>query len=34
LVWGSERSRAKAVTDGFEQGETKAFFFENSDIIT
>jgi D-3-phosphoglycerate dehydrogenase len=34
LVWGSERSRAKAVTDGFEQAETKAFFFESSDIIT
>jgi D-3-phosphoglycerate dehydrogenase len=34
LVWGSEGSRRKAVDDGFEQAETKALFFEKSDIIT
>lgn len=34
LVWGSENSRATAVEDGFESAETKAFFFENADIVT
>lgn len=34
LVWGSESSRKKAVEDGFEQAETKEYFFKNADIIT
>ncbi len=34
LIWGSENSQKKAVEDGFEQAETKDFFFKNSDIIT
>lgn len=34
LVWGSENSRKKAVEDGFEQSETKEYFFKNADIIT
>lgn len=34
LVWGSEASREKAVSDGFEKAESKDFFFKTSDIIT
>lgn len=34
LIWGSENSRKKSIEDGFEQAETKAYFFKNSDIIT
>ena len=34
LVWGSENSRKKAIEDGFEQAETKEYFFINADIIT
>jgi D-3-phosphoglycerate dehydrogenase len=34
LVWGSERSRKKAVEDGFQQSDTKEHFFKNADIIT
>lgn len=34
LVWGSESSRMKALEDGFEQAETKDYFFKNADIIT
>lgn len=34
LVWGSDTSRKKAQEDGFEQAETKDFFFKNADIIT
>lgn len=34
LVWGSESSRKKAVDDGFDQAETKDYFFKNADIIT
>ncbi|UIR56962.1 D-2-hydroxyacid dehydrogenase family protein [Sphingobacterium sp. SRCM116780] len=34
VVWGSESSRKKAVEDGFEQAESKEFFFRNVDIVT
>lgn len=34
LVWGSENSRHKAVEDGFMAAASKAFFFNNADIIT
>jgi D-3-phosphoglycerate dehydrogenase / 2-oxoglutarate reductase len=34
LIWGSVNSRKKALEDGFEQAETKDFFFRNSDIVT
>jgi D-3-phosphoglycerate dehydrogenase len=34
LIWGSEYSRKKAVEDGFEQADTKEFFFKTADIVT
>lgn len=34
LVWGSESSRVKAVSDGFEKAESKEMFFRTSDIIS
>jgi len=34
LVWGSDNSRIKAVEDGFEQADSKDFFFKNVDIVT
>lgn len=34
IVWGSEASREKAVSDGFETAESKENFFKTSDIIT
>lgn len=34
LVWGSETSREKAVSDGFEKANTKDDFFKTADIIT
>lgn len=34
LIWGSETSREKAVTDGFEKAETKEMFFKTADIVT
>lgn len=34
LVWGSEQSRQKAVDDGFEQADSKEYFFKQADIIT
>lgn len=34
LVWGSEKSRKKAVADGYQEAGTKDFFFKNADIIT
>ncbi|MBK9109677.1 MAG: D-2-hydroxyacid dehydrogenase family protein [Saprospiraceae bacterium] len=34
LVWGSESSRRQASEDGFQQAESKDYFFRNSDIIT
>lgn len=34
LVWGSQVSRDKAISDGFEQAETKETFFKSADIIT
>lgn len=34
IVWGSEASREKAVSDGFEKAESKEIFFKTSDIIT
>ncbi|MES2780860.1 MAG: D-2-hydroxyacid dehydrogenase family protein [Bacteroidota bacterium] len=33
LVWGSERSRDKAVKDGFEKADTKENFFKSADIV-
>jgi D-3-phosphoglycerate dehydrogenase len=34
LVWGSETSRKKAIEDGFEQANSKEYFFQNADIVT
>jgi D-3-phosphoglycerate dehydrogenase len=34
LVWGSENSREKAVTDGFQKAGSKEDFFKSSDIVT
>lgn len=34
LVWGSEASREKAISDGFEQAISKEVFFKTADIIT
>lgn len=34
LVWGSETSRKKAESDGFEQAISKEVFFKTADIIT
>lgn len=34
LVWGSEASRQKAVSDGFEQAHSKEAFFKNADVVT
>lgn len=34
LVWGSEESREKAVSDGFAKAESKELFFKTADIIT
>lgn len=34
LVWGSEKSREKAVADGFEKASGKEDFFASSDLIT
>lgn len=34
LVWGSETSRNKAIEDGFQQAESKEYFFKKADIIT
>lgn len=34
LVWGSESSREKAVSDGFEKANSKDDFFGTADIIT
>ncbi|MBS1636876.1 MAG: D-2-hydroxyacid dehydrogenase family protein [Bacteroidetes bacterium] len=34
LVWGSEKSMAKAVEDGFDKADTKAHFFKYADVIT
>jgi len=34
LVWGSETSREKAESDGFEQAISKEVFFKTADIIT
>lgn len=34
LVWGSERSRGKAVADGLEAADSKEDFFRNADIVT
>lgn len=34
LVWGSETSQNKAVTDGFEKAMSKEIFFKTADIIT
>ncbi|WP_407403647.1 D-2-hydroxyacid dehydrogenase family protein [Chryseobacterium sp.] len=34
LVWGSEKSRNKAVEDGFLKANSKADFFKTADIIT
>lgn len=34
MVWGSESSRAKALSDGFIVADTKEDFFENADIIS
>lgn len=34
LVWGSDISRNKAESDGFEKANSKEEFFKNSDIIT
>lgn len=34
LVWGSEKSRAKAVADGFEAATSKADLFERADVVS
>lgn len=34
LVWGSERSRQKAVEDGFNRAQSKSEFFKTADIVT
>lgn len=34
LVWGSETSRAKALSDGYEVAESKEQLFELSDVLT
>jgi D-3-phosphoglycerate dehydrogenase len=34
LIWGSEASRTKALSDGFEVAESKEMFFKTADIIT
>jgi len=34
LVWGSQPSREQAVTDGFQQAESKDVFFSTADIVT
>ncbi|MBN2616474.1 MAG: D-2-hydroxyacid dehydrogenase family protein [Bacteroidales bacterium] len=34
LVWGRENSRNQAVTDGFDQAESKTHFFEHTDIVS
>ncbi len=34
LVWGSEQSRLKAISDGFEAAESKTYFFKTADVIT
>ncbi len=34
LVWGSERSRKAAVSDGFDAAPDKAFFFRRADVLS
>lgn len=34
LVWGSENSRIKAISDGFEAADSKELFFSTADIIS
>lgn len=34
LVWGSEVSRSKATSDGFEAASSKAHFFRSADIVS
>jgi D-3-phosphoglycerate dehydrogenase len=34
LVWGSDGSRAKALSDGHKVAPSKQFFFANSDVLT